>query len=390
MTLKSKVASLRDELIALRRDFHMHPELGFEEHRTAEIVAAYLEKCGLEVKRMAKTGVVGLLNGSSPGRTLLIRADMDALPIQEQNADLPYCSVYEGKMHACGHDGHVAMLLVAAKILAEYREGLNGNIKFVFQPNEEDAGAYLMVEEGVLENPVVDAVAGAHLWSALETGTIDICEGPVMAASHYFFLKIKGRGGHAGHVSKAIDPISVSAAVIQAVQAMQTRQLDALEPVAIVFTGISAGCNPTTVPEISEMQGSIRFLAPDGAAVKEAFERVIAHICAAHQAEYELIFKVGNEMVSNDPSMVSFARLAALECLEQAKGLTAGHRSMGGEDFSEFTVQAPGVFYFIGSGSKEKKSDFQHHHPRFNIDEEALLIGTEMHVRVVLKYFGLT
>jgi amidohydrolase len=389
MTLKSKVASLQGELIALRRDFHMHPELGFEENRTAAIVAGYLEQCGLKVTRMAKTGVVGLLEGKSPGRTLLLRADMDALPIQEQNEHLAYRSVYEGKMHACGHDGHTAMLLAAAKILAEYREELKGSIKFVFQPNEEDAGAYLMVEEGVLENPPVDAAAGGHLWSALDTGTIDICEGPVMAASHYFFLKIIGRGGHAGHVSSAVDPISASAAVIQAVQAMQTRQLDALEPVAIVFTGINAGCNPTTVPEISEMQGSIRFLAPDGAALKEAFERVIAHTCAAHRADYELVFKVGNEMVSNDPGMVSLARQAALECLGREKGLTAGHRSMGGEDFSEFTVRAPGVFYFIGSGSKEKKSDFQHHHPCFNIDEEALLIGTEMHVRFALKYFGL-
>ncbi len=388
MRLKREVEALGDELIRLRRDFHMYPELGFEEHRTSGIVASYLENCGLEVQRMAKTGVVGLLRGEKPGQTLILRADMDALPIQEQN-NLAYSSRHEGIMHACGHDGHTAMLLVAAKILSAHRDKLPGNIKFVFQPNEEDAGAYLMVEEGVMDNPAVDAAAGAHLWSALDTGVIDICEGPVMAASHYFYLTVKGVGGHAGYVDKAVDPIMVSSALIQAVQAMQTRELDALQPVAIVFTRIKAGFNTTIIPETAELEGSIRFLSADGAAIKDRFERVISHVCSAHRAEYNLSYKVGNEMLANEPEMTALARRAAVECLGSDSSLTAGLRSMSGEDFSEFAARVPAVFYFIGSGSRKKKTDYSHHHPCFNLDEEALLIGTEMHVRTAFIYFGL-
>lgn len=388
MAPKQEVAALKEELISLRRDFHMHPELGFGEHRTAEKVTAYLEEYDLGIKHIAKTGVVGVLRGNKPGNTLLLRADLDALPITEQT-DVPYKSVNNGIMHACGHDGHIAMLLVAARILSTYKDILPGNIKFVFQPNEEDAGAYLMVEEGVMDNPRVDAAVGAHLWSALETGIIDICEGPVMAASHYFYLTIKGLGGHAGHTNEAIDPIMVSAAIIQAVQAMQTRELDALQPVAIVFTKINAGFNTTIIPEKVEMQGSIRFLADDGTAVKEAFERVIAGICTTYRAKYELRYKVGNNLVANDEKMVAIAYQAALGCLGDENFITADLRSMGGEDFSEFIRDVPGVFYFIGSGNREKKTMYSHHHPCFNIDEDALLIGAEMYVRMALQYFNL-
>ncbi len=388
MTLREKVTGLQEELIGLRRDFHMYPELGFEEHRTAGLAASYLEECGLEISRMAKTGVIGLLRGKQEGKTLLLRADMDALPIREQN-DLPYKSRHEGIMHACGHDGHTAMLLVAAKILCGYRDKLKGNIKFVFQPNEEDAGAYLMVEEGVMENPVVDAAAGLHLWSGLESGTVDICAGPVMAASHYFYLAVKGLGGHAGQINKAVDPIMVGSAIVQAVQAMQTRELDPLQPVSIVFTGFKAGYNTTIVPEQAALQGSIRFLSADGSGIKNSFSRVVAEVCSAHRAGFELEYKVGNEMVSNDPEMAVLAREAALASLENEKALTAGFRSMGGEDFSEFSSRVPSIFYFIGSGSKDKKTDYSHHHPCFNIDESALLTGAEVQIRLALKYFGL-
>lgn len=386
--IKKVISRYSEELIRLRRDFHQHPELGFEEHRTADIIADYLVSCGLEVNRMAKTGVVGLLRGSGSGKTLLLRADMDALPVHEQNESLAYCSVNKGIMHACGHDGHMAMMLIAAQILAKLKSKLNGNIKFVFQPNEEDAGAYLMIDEGVMDNPKVDAAVGLHLWSDLETGKIDIFDGPVMAASHYFYLTVKGKGGHAGSVHRAVDPISISAGIIQAVQSMQTRELDSLEPVAIVFTKINAGSSPTIVPEEVKMQGSIRFLSAEGAAVKEAFERVVAGICSLNKAEYELKYKIGNEIVSNDSQMVKIARRAALECLGNEKMLSAAFRSMGGEDFSEYIRSVPGVFFFIGSGNCDKKTDYSHHHPCFNIDEDALLTGTEMLVRVALKYLN--
>ncbi len=388
VSISEQLTGLQKELIELRRDFHMYPELGFEEHRTSGIVASYLKECGLEVSKMAKTGVIGLLRGGQDGKNLLLRADMDALPIQEEN-EFSYKSRHEGIMHACGHDGHTAMLLVAAKILSGYRDKLKGNIKFVFQPNEEDAGAYLLVEEGVMENPAVDAAAGLHLWSGLESGTVDICAGPVMAASHYFYLTIKGLGGHAGQINKAIDPIMTGSAVIQAVQAMQTREFEPLQPLSIVFTGFKAGFNTTIVPEKAEMQGSIRFLSTAGSSIRDSFSRVIAEVCSAHRADCELKFKVGNEMVSNDQEMAALAREAALSFPENKHTVTAGFRTMGGEDFSEFSNLVPSVFYFLGAGSKDKKTDYSHHHPCFNIDEDVLLTGAEMHVRLALKYFGL-
>ena len=390
MELKREIAALNNELIRLRRDFHRNPELGFAEYRTSEIIYNYLKDCGLDVKKIAGTGVVGLLKGSEEGKILLLRSDMDALPITEENRDISYCSVNDGVMHACGHDGHMAMLLIAAKILAERAEELKGAIKFVFQPNEEDAGAYLMVEEGVLEDPPVDAAASCHLWSGLESGQIDICEGPVMAASHYFYLNITGKGGHAGHVSASIDPIMASASVIQAVASMQTRAIDAFQPTAIVFTGIEAGCNPTTVPESARLKGSIRFLAEDGTYIKERFAQVIEHTCAAHGAGYDLKFKIGNEVVINNPQMTELARKAALDCLFDDTKLRAEHRSLGGEDFSEFSSRVPAVFYFIGSGNRSKKTDLAHHHPCFDLDEEVLPLGVEMYLRVALRYFGLT
>ncbi len=195
MKIREEVANLNHELIELRRDFHMHPELGFEERRTSKVVSDYLESLGLEVKSgIAKTGVVGLLRGKKAGGTILLRADMDALPIQEEN-EIPYKSISKGKMHACGHDGHSAMLLVAAKVLCQHKDEINGNIKFVFQPAEETAGARFMIEEGVLEGPHVDAALGLHLETPLKSGEIGITAGPLMAGADYFKLTIQGRGG---------------------------------------------------------------------------------------------------------------------------------------------------------------------------------------------------
>ncbi len=388
MIIKRQVEELKKELIDLRRDFHIHPELGFEEFRTSDIVARYVKELGLEVTRMAKTGVVGLLRGKQSGKTLLMRTDMDALPVQEQN-DLPYKSQNDNKMHACGHDGHIAMLMVAAKILSTYRDKINGNIKFVFQPNEEDAGAYLMVKEGVMQNPKVDASVGGHLWSLLESGKVDICTGPVMAASYYFYLTIKGKGGHAGFVYQSVDPINVAANIIQAVQAIQTREIDALNPAVIMFTKIHAGSNTTIVPEKVEIQGSIRFLYKGGEECIENFERVVTHVCQAHRANYEIRFKVGNPMLSNDSRMAHLAKLAAEKVVNAKEDVTAKTRTMAGDDFAEFASKVPGVFYFLGVGDKEKGTDYPHHNPHFNIDENTLPLGVEMHVRTALSYFGL-
>ncbi len=386
MDIKKTVESLNQELIDLRRDFHRHPELGFQEYRTQEKVIEYLSSCGLgNVSKTAGTGVVALLEGDKPGKTVLLRSDMDALPVEEETG-LSFASEEKGKMHACGHDGHLAMLLVAAKVLTGMRKEIAGNVKFVFQPNEEDAGAFKMIEEGVMENPKVDAAFGVHLWSQIPSGTIDIVDGPQMAASHYFYLTIKGKGGHAGFVHESIDPIYAATNIVQAVQAVQTREINALNPAVIMFTEFHSGSNMTIVPERVQIKGSIRFLYQGGEEILERFERIIAHTCQAHRVGYELEFKVGNHLLSNDSDAAALVRSAAESALGDPSKITANIRTMAGEDFSDFLNKTPGAFTFIGVNNPAAGSDYPHHHPKFTIDEEVLPIGVELHVRTALRF----
>ncbi len=387
MEIKKRINELKDELIELRRDFHRHPELGFEEYRSQKKVMEYLENLGLKVSRIAGSGVVALLEGAKPGKTVLLRSDMDALPITEETG-LPFASEEKGKMHGCGHDGHMSMLLVAARVLTEMKDEIEGKVKFVFQPNEEDAGAYKMIEEGVMKNPKVDGAFGVHLWSQTPSGYVDIVEGPQMAASHYFYLTVKGRGGHAGFAHESIDPIYAATNIVQSVQAVQTREINALNPAVIMFTEFHAGSNMTIVPEKVEMVGSIRFLYEGGEEVLERFERIIAHTCDAHRVSYELEYKVGNHLLSNDPEATELVREAAAQTLGDKSRVTANIRTMAGEDFCDYLRDAPGAFAFVGVNNPDAGSDYPHHHPKFNIDEEVLPLGVELHVRTALRFLS--
>jgi len=391
MEVKQYINKLIPEITTLRRDFHQHPELGFQEFRTRDQVKHFLTNTGIPVEDMAKTGVVGLLEGDRPGRTILLRADMDALPVTEDTG-LPWQSNEKGVMHACGHDGHTAMLLGAAKVLSKLKSRIRGRIKFVFQPNEEDAGAWLMIKEGVMENPPVDAAFGCHLWSQIDTGTIDIRPGPVMAASHYFSLTIKGRGGHAGFAHESIDPVFVSSAVIQAVQAVQSREINALNPVVVMFTSAHAGNDShTIVPDEMILKGSLRILYDGGEEdIRNRFERIVEHTCHAHRADFHLEFKVGNHLLSNDDAMVSLVKTTAMKVLGDQTCVTGTVRTMAGEDFSDFAVRVPAAFAFIGIRNAAKGIVFPHHHPKFDIDETMLPIGTELYVRTALAYLAET
>ncbi|HBY57146.1 MAG TPA: amidohydrolase [Candidatus Atribacteria bacterium] len=391
MNIKKKITSLKDELIELRRDFHKHPELGFKEYRTAEIVANYLEKCGLKVKRgIARTGVVALLEGNAPGPTLLLRADMDALPIQEEN-EVPYKSVNNGVMHACGHDAHTAMLLVAAKILSNYKEKIKGNIKFVFQPNEEVGGAKVMVEEGVLENPLVDAAMALHLWTPIESGKIGVTAGPITATLDVFNLKIKGKGGHTGYPENAVDPIIAAANIIQTIQTIQTREISALKPTIIMFTKIKSGVKSNIIPDTVNLGGTIRYFYKEGVKdeekINKRFERIVEAICRAYRTKYKLKFYNENQSVINNLNMTKLVITIGEELLGNGDKIIP-YVSTAGEDFSEFANKVPSVFYFVGAGNIEKESHYPHHNPRFNIDEDVMLIGVEMHVRSALEFFN--
>ncbi|MGD2272152.1 MAG: amidohydrolase [Desulfobacterales bacterium] len=391
MNISPEVLAINHEVVALRRHFHQNPELGDEEFQTAEKIADYLHQHHLEVKTgVNKTGVVGLLRGSEKGPTLMLRADMDALPIKEE-CDVPYRSRINGKMHACGHDGHMAILLGAAKILSRRRENLRGNIKFVFQPNEENGGALAMIEDGVLENPTVDASLGIHLWSPIETGKIAVNAGPVMAGMYYFRITIIGQGGHTATPQGSVDPIITAAEVVQALQTIQTRELDVLTPTSIVFGEIQGGTAWNIIPDKVKLSGTMRFLYEDTENGKEElperFERILAGVCRAHRTEYELSMVYGHPALVNDQGMTELVRSAAQKVLDTPRHIVS-FVSMAGEDFAEFADRVPSAFYFVGTGNEKKATCFPHHHPRFNIDEDSLKIGLEMVVRTVFKFFS--
>ncbi len=384
--LKKEIESLAEELIELRRDFHQHPELGFQEFRTSKIVAEYLRECGIDVEMVAETGVVGVLKGKSAEPVLMLRADLDALPIEEKT-DVPFKSVYDGKMHACGHDGHTAMLMVAAKILAKNRNELDGTIKFVFQPNEEDAGAAIIIEEGVMENPKVDAALGLHLWTPLQSGKIGITAGPLMASSYYFWLTIKGKGGHGGAPHLAVDPIFCGKEIMNALQSIQTREQDVLKPTLINFGQFHAGTNPIIISHQAELAGSVRCLHDEDARIRERFEEIVSHVCKMYGAEYELTFKCGNELLDNDSVMTDLVKSSAVEAVGETNLVETDLTVMLGEDFASFANVVPSAFCFVGVGDPEKGTDMPHHHPEFKLDEGVLPLGVEMHVRGAMAYF---
>ena len=386
--LSEQIAQYHDELIVLRRDFHQHPELGFQEFRTADRIEAYLKAIGLTPCRMAGTGVVACLEGASPGPVVMLRADMDALPVREANA-ISYKSQNPGVMHACGHDAHMAMLLVAAKLLAQNKQVIPGTIKFVFQPNEEIAGALQMIEEGVLEDPKVDAVMGLHVWTPVPSGKIGITAGPVMGGLDVFKMTISGKGGHTGVPEDAVDPILAAANLIQTVQMVQTREISNLKSTIIMFGRIAGGTKSNIIPDKVDLEGSIRFLYQGGPDSEEQpterFLRIAESVCRTHRCQCGIEIIHENIPLINDPGMVTLARAAAVDVFGD-KNAVVDNQTIASEDFSEFSTRVPGVFMFLGAGNAEKGTAFPHHNPRFNVDEDVLLSGVAMHVHGALRY----
>jgi amidohydrolase len=386
--IQARIRELRQELIELRHDFHMYPELGFQEFKTAKKVENYLHNLGFDTQRVAKTGVVALLDSGRPGPVLMLRSDMDALPITEAN-EKDYKSKNEGVMHACGHDSHMAMLLVAARVLKENEASLKGQIKFVFQPNEEVAGAIHMVKEGVLENPDVDGAMGIHIWSQIPSGKVSITPGGVRGGLDVFKIRVKGQGGHTGYPHEAIDPVIAAASIIQTVQMIQTREIDAQKPTVIMIGKIQAGQKANIIPEQVLMEGTIRFLhtaaedSPDNPTQK--FIRICKGICQVHQCSCDIEIEHENIPLVNDAQMTCFAKQTAVQVYGGDEIIESG-KYIASEDFSEFSSRVPGVFIFLGCGNREKETDFPHHNPRFDVDEDVLEKGVELHVKGALKF----
>lgn len=387
MSIKDEIKSLNSELIELRRDFHLHPELGLHEVRTSGIVEKYLKDLGLEVRRCTETGVIGVLRGKGEGKTVMLRCDIDALPVEEKTG-LEFASQNKGVMHACGHDGHTSMMLIAAKILAAHKDKINGNIVFLFQPNEEEAGAEEMIKHGALENPKPDAVCGLHIWSYVPTGKIGIVYGPIMASSYYFKIKITGRGGHGGSPHLVISPIDAAGHVLSAINSFHTYEQNSLKPTVISVGKIHAGQKEIVIPDELEMEGSIRCLHDDDEQVRNRFKELVEATCKAHRCECEIEFVCGNTLLNNDDTMTKLVIDTAEKVVGKENIQMKDVSVMLGDDFAEFSRRVPGVYYFLGTGNPEKKTNYDHHNCRFNIDEDSLPIGVEMHVRNALAYLG--
>ena len=376
-------------MVTLRRDFHMHPELGFQEVRTSSIVGDYLESLGLQVERgVGKTGVVGLLKGREEGKTLMLRTDIDAVPVQEMN-DVSYRSQTDGVMHACGHDGHTAMLLIAAKVLAKHKEEIKGNIKFVFQPCEETmpGGAKAMLDGGVLENPRVEAAFGIHLVSFLPTGMVGVRAGAEMAAGDRFAISIIGKGGHAAIPHLSIDPVVTSSYVIQALQTIASREVDPLDAIVLTVGTIEGGTAFNVIPQEVRITGTVRTLSEGlHEEIPDKVERIVKGVCEAFRTQYKIDYQAGVPLLQNDPDKVELVKSVAKEVVGDSH--LCDYQGMGYDDMSYFLQEVPGAYYMIGSSNKDKGTDYPHHNPLFNIDEDSLPIGVEMHVRIAQAFLG--
>jgi amidohydrolase len=389
INIRNEVLALKDEMVKMRRDLHQYPEPGFKEERTSQLVANHLETSGIEVRTgIGKTGVVGLFTGQREGKTLLLRSDMDALPIQEQN-EVEYRSRNDGVMHACGHDGHMTILLTTAKILSRYQKSIKGNIRFVFQPAEEGpGGARLMIEEGVMSNPSVDGVLGLHLWNYLPIGKVGVRSGPLMASMDNFAIKIKGKSSHGAIPQDGFDAIVMSGHVITAMQAIVSREISPLQSAVISLGKIKGGYGVNIIPDQVEMEGTARALDTDlQKTIPESIERILKGVTSSMRGDYELNYQFLYPVTVNDERMTMLVEEAS-SSIVGSENVVVAEQTMGSEDMAFYLEKAPGCFFFVGSANKERKLDFPHHHPRFDFDEDAMLIGVEVLCAAALKFLG--
>jgi amidohydrolase len=383
----AQAQTLRDSMIARRRDFHQHPELSFQEVRTAGIVAQKLSELGLEVRTgVGKTGVVGLLEGDREGPTVLLRCDMDALPVQEEN-EVEYRSETPNKMHACGHDGHTAVALAVAEMMAQQRKNLTGNIKFVFQPAEEiGKGALAMIDDGVLLDPVPQVSLGLHLWNEIPVGEVAVVPGPLLAGVGIFDLVVKGRGGHAAMPNYTLDPVLTLAHILTAVQSIISRNVPPVETAVISVTKVHAGDAYNVIPERAKCAGTIRFFRNEiGDLLVKRFHEVANGVAASMGCEAELTIEMRSGPVINDAAVAG--RLTDFFS-KTAPNLKYRDRfmSMVGEDMAYFLERVPGVFLMVGSANHERGLDYAHHHPRFDFDEESMVIGAALLATAAAEY----
>ncbi len=390
--LRELADGLLPEVINLRRRFHRHPELGMEEYRTAGDVADYLRDVGLDVQtEVGGTGVVGLLRGDEPGRTVALRADMDALPIQEETG-AEYASEVAGKMHACGHDAHTANLLGTARILSELTGNggrLRGNVKFLFQPAEEGpGGAEPMIRDGALDSPPVDAVLGLHVNSERECGEIVVKSGVVTAAADSAIIDVIGSGGHGAHPDKAVDSIVVAAQVVTALQTVVSREVGPTDSAVVTVGRIEGGFRNNVIAPSVRMEATIRSLEPEvRTSLRSAIERIVSGVTGSMRANYEMQYDFGYPSLHNDEEMVGLVGRVTRDLLGEDALVQAREPSMGAEDFSYFASEVPGCFFRLGVRNEEEGLGmYPAHNSRFDLDESALRYGMMVMAASALTY----
>ncbi|MBN1260396.1 MAG: amidohydrolase [Anaerolineae bacterium] len=385
MGLHEEVQTLVPQLIAWRRDFHRHPEIGLDLPRSAGIIAGVLRTLEYEVaEHIARSGVVGVLrNGEGP--VVMVRADMDALPIQEEN-DVPYASVEAGVMHACGHDGHMAIGLAVATLMAQTREQWRGTLKMVFQPGEEGFnGAEIMMAEGVLENPRPDCVLALHLWSTLTTGKVAVTPGPVMASAEAWRVTVTGQGGHAAQPDRTVDPVVTAALIVTALQTIVSRNVSPLETAVVTVGRIAGGDAFNVIPDQVILEGTIRTYDPlVRETVLQRFREIVAGTAALMGANATLDLHAMTPALVNDETITREVQ-DVVRKTQGDEALELGLRTMGSEDAAFFLQEAPGCYVFVGATSPGKIMT-PHHNPHFDLDEEALVIGTSL-LLAALRHF---
>ncbi|MBZ4646790.1 MAG: amidohydrolase [Clostridia bacterium] len=376
--IKKISKEIQEKLINIRRTIHMHPELAFEEHATAQLIYNYLKDLDIEVTPgIAKTGVVGLIRSNQPGKTVAIRADMDALPMTEEN-ECEYKSTVPGKMHACGHDVHVTCLLGAAEILSRLKGKLNGNIKLLFQPAEEGVGGALpMIEEGVLENPKVDACIAAHVWPDIPAGKIVVKNGPIMASPDDFEIIIKGKSGHGAMPHAAVDPIVIGCHVVNTLQTIVSRKIDPLNPAVISICYFHSGTCTNVIPDTATIKGTARTIDPElRRKIASLIEETVAGVVKAMGGEYEFDFKYLYPPTINDNIITDVLANSASKIIGKSNILWGREPSMGGEDFA------------LGCGNPEKGITHPIHSTKFDVDEDCIAVGASILTQFAVDYLN--
>lgn len=379
--------SLHQKMVERRRHLHQHPELSFQERETSQWVSERLRELGVSVTEgVGGNGAVGRIRGAHPGPTVAFRADMDALPIQDEK-EVPYRSRVPKVMHACGHDGHTTMVLGLAEILQSNLDEVRGEVVLLFQHAEEQTpgGAIAMIEDGCLEG--VEVIFGVHLWTPLPTGQVGVCSGPAMAATDRFEVDIVGAGGHGGFPHQTVDAVVVAAKAILDLQLLVSRYVDPLESAVVSVGKIGAGSSFNVIAERATFEGTVRTLSEETRSlIERKMEQIIEGVCVGTGASYDLRYQRGYPTLVNHPEETDVVRRAVEgsgECtLVEMKPI------MGGEDFAYYLQEVPGCFFFVGAGNQDKGAVYPHHHPKFDFDEDALSVGVEALLATYVQYTG--